>query len=583
MIKRLRLTRYKAFEQFDASFRSGMNVLVGPNNAGKSTLIAILRLCSILFRNAQRVNPSISIADKGRNVIGHPLASARLRELPGYTDENVHYEFRSEEARVEATSHSGSSLIIVWPADSDPYYYVDIKPGMNARNRGQVTSCAPTFGVVPGLTPIEDQEEVLTPQYVERSFGSRLTSRHFRNYLYHLQQSDEDEYAAAIAFMIENTPEISDAWLRSRVEAGAVELDFFFKEAVTNSERELFWAGDGMQIWLQVLFHAFSLREVETLVLDEPDVFLHPDLQRRLVGVLEGLGPQVILATHAPEIIAESSRESILAIDRSRRHGSRIRDTLALDRLVADLGSAFDLAIARALRSRVTLFVEGQDMKVLRILAETVGARSLARERSQAAVVPLGGYSNWPLIEPFAWMKEHILQDSVKMFVILDRDYRTREDSYDVVDRLGRIDVSAHVWTRKELESYLLVPAVVSRVSGLPIETAESLLSVAVDAQETIVESNIFNRLFKSSKGRDAKTVLAECRTILYEVWTDFDSKVVVAPAKDVIAALNGEIAAMGGRTVSARKLAAEISVDEIDPEVVDLLRDIECTILQRT
>jgi len=57
----------------------------------------------------------------------------------------------------------------------------------------------------------------------------------------------------------------------------------------------------------------------------------------------------------------------------------------------------------------------------------------------------------------------------------------------------------------------------------------------------------------------------------------------VVAPAKDVIAALNGEIAAMGGRTVSARKLAAEISVDEIDPEVVDLLRDIECTILQRT
>jgi predicted ATP-dependent endonuclease of OLD family len=139
MIKRLRLTRYKAFEQFDASFRSGMNVLVGPNNAGKSTLIAILRLCSILFRNAQRVNPSISIADKGRNVIGHPLASARLRELPGYTDENVHYEFRSEEARVEATSDSGSSLIIVWPADSDPYYYVDIKPGMNARNRGQVT------------------------------------------------------------------------------------------------------------------------------------------------------------------------------------------------------------------------------------------------------------------------------------------------------------------------------------------------------------------------------------------------------------------------------------------------------------
>jgi len=124
---------------------------------------------------------------------------------------------------------------------------------------------------------------------------------------------------------------------------------------------------------------------------------------------------------------------------------------------------------------------------------------------------------------------------------------------------------------------------VVSRVSGLPIETAESLLSVAVDAQETKVEGSIFSRLFKSSKGLDAKTVLTQCRTILNDVWTDFGSKVVVAPAKDVIAALNSGIAAAGGRTVSARKLAAEISVDEIDPEVVDLLRDIECTILQRT
>jgi hypothetical protein len=383
--------------------------------------------------------------------------------------------------------------------------------------------------------------------------------------------------------MIENTPEISEAWLRSRVEPGSIELDFFFKEAVTNSERELFWAGDGMQIWLQVLFHVFILRDVETLVLDEPDVFLHPDLQRRLVGVLEGLGPQVILATHAPEVIAESSRESILAVDRSRRHGSRVRDTLALDRLVADLGSGFDLGLARALRSRVALFVEGQDMKVLRILAEKVGARSLARERSQAAVVPLGGYSNWPLIEPFAWMKERILQDSVKMFVILDRDYRAREDCHDVVERLAGIGVSAHVWTRKELESYLLVPAVVSRISGLPIETCKSLLTAAVDAQDATVEGNILSRLVKDNKGLDITTIFARCRIILNDLWTDFDSKIVVAPAKDVIAMLNSEIATMGGKTVSARKLAGEITVGEIDPEVVGLLRDIESAILQRT
>jgi ABC-type multidrug transport system fused ATPase/permease subunit len=50
MLKRLHLSQYKAFEKFDITFRSGQNILVGPNNAGKSTIIAALRLCALLMR-----------------------------------------------------------------------------------------------------------------------------------------------------------------------------------------------------------------------------------------------------------------------------------------------------------------------------------------------------------------------------------------------------------------------------------------------------------------------------------------------------------------------------------------------------
>ena len=45
MIDRVRLVRYKGFEEFD--LRIGRQaVLVGPNNAGKITLIQSLRLAS---------------------------------------------------------------------------------------------------------------------------------------------------------------------------------------------------------------------------------------------------------------------------------------------------------------------------------------------------------------------------------------------------------------------------------------------------------------------------------------------------------------------------------------------------------
>ena len=143
------------------------------------------------------------------------------------------------------------------------------------------------------------------------------------------------EYKATLEFIYANTPEISDISISTTLTGKNMALDLYFKEACSHSERELFWAGDGMQIWLQILFHAYRQRAVGTLVLDEPDVFLHPDLQRRLIHILDDLGPQIVLATHAPEVIAEAPEDSIILVDRSRRNSRRITDTPGLDQLVA--------------------------------------------------------------------------------------------------------------------------------------------------------------------------------------------------------------------------------------------------------
>ena len=43
--------------------------------------------------------------------------------------------------------------------------------------------------------------------------------------------------------------------------------------------KELNWAGDGVQVFLQLLFHLWRLRGSSTIMLDEPDVYLHADLE----------------------------------------------------------------------------------------------------------------------------------------------------------------------------------------------------------------------------------------------------------------------------------------------------------------
>lgn len=87
MIERVRLLRYKGFEDFD--LRLGrQSVLVGPNNAGKTTLVQSLRLAASLLRFARRRNPCEAFEDDvldkyPRNVLGYPIAHVGARELLG--------------------------------------------------------------------------------------------------------------------------------------------------------------------------------------------------------------------------------------------------------------------------------------------------------------------------------------------------------------------------------------------------------------------------------------------------------------------------------------------------------------------
>lgn len=61
--------------------------------------------------------------------------------------------------------------------------------------------------------------------------------------------------------------------------------------------------GHGLQMWLQTMWFLCRSSPTATVVLDEPDVYMHPDLQRRLVRLVRGRYPQIIIATHSVEIV----------------------------------------------------------------------------------------------------------------------------------------------------------------------------------------------------------------------------------------------------------------------------------------
>ena len=43
--------------------------------------------------------------------------------------------------------------------------------------------------------------------------------------------------------------------------------------------REIFWSGFGFQVWCQMLTHLIQSSESSLFLIDEPDIYLHSDLQ----------------------------------------------------------------------------------------------------------------------------------------------------------------------------------------------------------------------------------------------------------------------------------------------------------------
>src|SRR5436190_17534940 len=84
---RVDFNRFKAFETFTLHLRN-FNILVGPNNAGKSTILAAFRILAAAMRKASSRNPQVIKGPSGPT-LGY---SIDLRSL-AVAEENIFFNY----------------------------------------------------------------------------------------------------------------------------------------------------------------------------------------------------------------------------------------------------------------------------------------------------------------------------------------------------------------------------------------------------------------------------------------------------------------------------------------------------------
>lgn len=585
-VKAMRLVAYKGFTDYRAHFDRESNILVGANNAGKSTIVGALRLVAALMPGARRRAPDTRGVTQGRPVTAWSVTAAAL-DVAAFGNDNVRYDFRDKEARVEVIFSNGVACHIVWPEREDdednppPFFFLSgSKKFASLTPRRIAQEQTPNIGVVPSLFPVEDRELQIGSEALRLNMTSRRTSRSFRNALLavydDVDNPEGDTWQELLDFVLGLTPELEQLSVRaSPVDRGPNELDVFYEEAGAH-ERELVWAGDGLQIWLQSMFHLWRNRAADVLVLDEPDVFLHPDLQRRLARVVFAKPWQTMLATHSVEVLAEAPPGAALWVDRRRSHTDRPKHDGALTMLGARLGSGLELNVARALRGGVALFVEGQDMAVLSRLADKSGAPRVALG-AELAVIPLGGFDRHVLASAFAEVLA-VLGSTVHVEIILDRDLRSAGKVAEVTQNIESSGCKVHIWRRKELESYVLDSGAIAVRTGLAIQEADALLNEVIESLKDETRRALTGRRldeFRNTK-QDDRTTLIDAEAEFDALWTEVSRRITVVHPKRVISELNERLQGRRLKTVNATILARYIAPEDVPSEMRGLLRHVE-------
>ena len=111
-----RFTRYKAFENFQIALQD-FNVLVGPNNAGKSTVISAFRILAEGLRRARARSPE-PIDVHGFTGWGYRL---NISDLP-IASENIFFDYDdSAPAQVTFRLSNGNHLRLHFPEQGACY------------------------------------------------------------------------------------------------------------------------------------------------------------------------------------------------------------------------------------------------------------------------------------------------------------------------------------------------------------------------------------------------------------------------------------------------------------------------------
>lgn len=448
---KITIRRFKSIEVAELDL-DRINVLVGGNNAGKSSIIQAIQFAVSCAQTAQA--STYQRFKRTTDILQAVLSPESLFYSPIRDVYALGYD------NVSLGEDKAKAIEVTFEDDQLGQVSMSIRRGrgrnlsleMHGQQLGERMQALdePFSMYVPGLSGIPFQEEFIAFGAVRRAAARGDSNRIFRNVLLQLHNR-QDRWSAFLDTLRTVFPHISIKVSCELDNTASVDISVSFDGQVRRLPIDAMGTGILQAIQISAYIHLF---QPKLLLLDEPDAHLHPNneiaLANLLVELTEQMDTKIIMATH--------SRTLITVLKDKGKFFRIIGGQITVDQTFDHYATLFNLG---ALDDFDTLIL-GQYQWV--ILSEDTSnkARKALQLILEASGLPTDRYK----IYPYAGT-DHIseaifaakfmcgLHPSIRVLIHIDRDGRTEEERDALINSISdeNTNIYAYVTQYNDIEA----------------------------------------------------------------------------------------------------------------------------------
>ena len=415
-IKNVRIERFKSIEniKFDVS---ELTAIVGKNNYGKTAIYEAIQM----FFNCSKLNSKDIHMNRSNQL---PIITIEFKNVK---KEKLHLLLKNKEESdtetwISENTFTGSLTIKASfnPSNHSIIYNLTSLAGEEKITNKDLKKCLPEIKYISSirqpedttfnnktsniqqlmdLLTSEDEEEEISFDKNTHSISSikKSLKQHEERKVKQISQDITGRFQNILghdSLSIDINVESTDIVYKHKTKIIDHDIQSHSGDYSANGGFDILSSGTGMQsVMILTILEAYVEHNVEKdciLIIEEPEVYLHPSLQRKMIKALKKVSEsnQVLISSHSPLVVSQLAPSQLISI----RKNNGITSIIDYDPedLINELGIKPD----DVFQYTNVLFVEGSDDKVLveALIAKLViNGRVDTRETSKLKILDVDG------------------------------------------------------------------------------------------------------------------------------------------------------------------------------------------------